>query len=158
MANIPDHNDPKIYETDIKVFKQKYWCVDSDAEVHAGSPFTCRLEVLVDDDGVFLQNKEGATNEALSIPTPELAQRVAHHILNTYKADEDAFLSTPEEVEEAEDTIAQVKFLGPEVQERVALLLRDLFVAHPSNDWPSLLMKLSKVLDIKPACWSKVKK
>lgn len=155
MANIPDHNDPKIYESDIKVFKQKYWYVDDDAEVHVDNPFECRLEVVVDDDGVFIESKEGNAREALSIPTPELAQRVAHHILNTYKAEKDAFLSTPEEVEEAEGTIAQVKFLGPDVQKKVARLLKTILTCRTWHrcyeaDVYSHVMELSQVLDIKP--------
>jgi hypothetical protein len=149
MANIPDHDDPKIYETDIKVFKQKYWYVDEDAHVPSDTPSTCRLEVLVDDDGVFLESKEGGVNEVLSIPTPELAQRVAYHILNTYKADEDVF-AQPAEVEDPKEEVVQVKFLGPEVQEEVAYQLR-LLLRCRTTDLYSHIMKLSKVLDIKPA-------
>jgi hypothetical protein len=87
MANVPDYNDPTVRESTIKVFRQKYYIVEdkdpmgyrADYELREG-----RVEVLADDDGVFIESKEGCVTEVLSIATPELAVRVAKYILETY--------------------------------------------------------------------------
>ena len=87
MANVPDHNDPTIHESTIKVFRQKYYIVEDKAETGYRTDYELReerVEVLADDDGVFIESKEGSVTETLSIATPEMAVRVAKYILETY--------------------------------------------------------------------------
>lgn len=110
MPNIPDHNDPEVKVSEVKVFRQKYYIVDDDGETGRRTDYLlreCRVEVLADESGVFLQSKEDAVTESLSIPTPDLAVNVAKYILNAYGNDE------------LEDC-AEIKFLMPEVQRRVS--------------------------------------
>jgi hypothetical protein len=87
MANVPDHNDPTVRESTIKVFRQKYYIVEDGDQTGYRTDYELRdqrVEVLADDDGVFIETKEGCATEALSIATPELAVRVAKYILETY--------------------------------------------------------------------------
>lgn len=109
-SHVPDHNDPEVKVSEIKAFTQRYYIVDDDGETGRRTDYLlreCRVEVLADESGVFLQSKEDAVTESLSIPTPDLAVNVANYILDTYREDE------PED-------FAQIKFLEPEVQKRVS--------------------------------------
>ena len=109
-SHVPDHNDPEVKVSEIKAFTQRYYIVDDDGETGRRTDYLlreCRVEVLADESGVFLQSKEDAVTESLSIPTPDLAKSVAKYILDTYREDE------PED-------FVQIKFLEPEVQKRVS--------------------------------------
>lgn len=110
MPNIPDHNDPEVKVSEVKVFRQKYYIVDDDGDTGRRTDYELResrVEVMADGDGVFLECREGAVTETLSIPTPELAVNVAKYVLNAYGN------------EEPEDC-AEIKFLMPEVQRRIS--------------------------------------
>lgn len=85
MATVPDHNNPDVLESEVKVFRQKYYIVDDPNEVKYPS-HEARVEVMADDDGVFLEAKEGNVTEQLSIPTRDLAVSVAKYILSAYGA------------------------------------------------------------------------
>ncbi len=116
MANVPDHNDPTIRESTIKVFRQKYYVVDDEENTGRRTDYELReerIEILADDDGVFIESKEGCVTETLSIATPEMAVRVANHILEAY-ADTDALAP------ESAFVAGSIKFLTPEVQARVS--------------------------------------
>jgi hypothetical protein len=87
MPTIPDHNAPEVKESEVKVFRQKYFIVDDeddtgrvDYKLHEA-----RIEVLADDDGVFIESKEDGVTEQLSIPTSDLAIKVAEYILRAYQ-------------------------------------------------------------------------
>lgn len=106
MPNIPDHNDPEVKVSEVKVFRQKYYIVDDDGDTGRRTDYELResrVEVMADGDGVFLECREGAVTEALSIPTPDLAVNVAKYVLNAYGNDE------------LVDCV-EIKFLMPEVQ------------------------------------------
>lgn len=110
MTTIPDHNDPEVKVSEVKVFAQKYYIIDDDDVTGWKTDYPlheARVEVLADDNGVFLESKEGGVTESLSIPTSDLAISVANYILDTYSKDQ------------AEDR-AEIKFLMPEVQRRVS--------------------------------------
>lgn len=109
-SHVPDHNSPEVKVSEIKTFTQRYYIVDDDGETGRRTDYLlreCRVEVLADESGVFLQSKEDAVTESISIPTPDLAKSVANYILETYEKDE------PEDV-------VQIKFLEPEVQRRAS--------------------------------------
>ena len=85
-SHVPDHNDPEVKVSEIKAFTQRYYIVDDDGETGRRTDYLlreCRVEVLADESGVFLQSKEDAVTESLSIPTPDLARNVANYILDT---------------------------------------------------------------------------
>lgn len=85
MATVPDHNNPDVLESEVKVFRQKYYIVDDPSDVKY--PLReARIEVMADDDGVFLESKEDNITEQLSIPTKDLAVKVAKYILSIYDA------------------------------------------------------------------------
>jgi hypothetical protein len=121
MANVPDHNDPTIHESEVKVFTQKYYVVDDEGYGNRDYPYREeRLEIIADDNGVFLESKDSevkagagsfSATEQLSIATPQMAVRMAKYILESYADPE------PEESAFAADLI---KFLAPEVQVRVS--------------------------------------
>lgn len=87
MPTIPDHNAPEVQESEIKVFRQKYFIVDDEDDMGRVDykSHEARIEVLADEDGVFIESKEGTTTEQLSIPTSDLAIKVAEYILRTYQ-------------------------------------------------------------------------
>lgn len=112
MANVPDHNDPQVKVSEVKVFRQKYYIVDDDGETNHRTDYQfreTRIEIMADEDGVFLESREDAVTETLSIPTPDLAKSVANYILDTYRSPESADL-----------LFAEIKFLEPEVQRRIS--------------------------------------
>jgi hypothetical protein len=118
MAHVPDHNSPGIKESEIKVFEQNYYIVDDEKDTGRHVDYELRkerVEVLADDNGVFLESRDGGATEALSIATPEMAVRVAKYILEVY--DEPIGSSAPMELDESD--ICMVKFLTPEIQARV---------------------------------------
>lgn len=87
MANVPDHNDPTIHESSIRVFKQKYYVVDDKGDTGLRTDYKLReerIEIVADDDGVFIESTDGGCSESLSIATPEMAKRVARYILEAY--------------------------------------------------------------------------
>ena len=87
MPNIPDHNAPEVKESEIKVFRQKYFIVDDEDDTGRVDykSHEARIEVLADDDGVFIESKGQGFTEQLSIPTSDLAIKVAEYILRTYQ-------------------------------------------------------------------------
>ena len=116
MPNIPDHNNPEVKVSEIKAFTQRYYIVDDDGETGRRTDYLlreCRVEVLADESGVFLQSKEDAVAESVSIPTPDLAVSVANYILGVYK-------KAPMELDESDAYAGPIKFLEPEVQRRVS--------------------------------------
>jgi hypothetical protein len=162
MANIPDHNDPTIHESTIKVFRQKYYMVDDDGDTGRRTDYELReerIEISLDDDGAFIESKDGHTTETLCIATPEMAKKVARHILETYGE-----RVVPEPVELDGSDFCQIKFLGPEVQKLVAHELWRLEnhcrsphgpVDANGADWLlNHLETIAKYLDIKPAPYS----
>ena len=86
MPTIPDHNAPEVKESEIKVFRQKYFIIDDEDDTGRVDykPHEARIEILADDDGVFIESKEGTVTEQLSIPTSDLAIEVAKYILRVY--------------------------------------------------------------------------
>lgn len=163
MPNIPDHNSPGIKESTIKVFKQKYYVVDDVEETGYRTDYELReerIEILTDEDGVFIESKDGGATEALSIATPEMAIKVAQHILSEYD-DKVETNSSEEEIREDLLTVEQIKFLTPEVQDRVAHELWRLKNHCTSPHGPvdatgayellNHLKAISDYLDIKPA-------
>ena len=84
MANVPNPNSPQVVESEIKVFTQQYCFVDSDGECTLPVPRNARIEILADDNGVFIESIEGGAKEVLSIPTPKLALKVAEYINSVY--------------------------------------------------------------------------
>lgn len=87
MPIVPDHNAPEVLESEVKVFRQKYFIVDDEDDTGRvyNQPHEARIEVLADDDGVFIQSKEDNVTESLSIPTSDLAIKVAKYILRVYE-------------------------------------------------------------------------
>lgn len=159
MANVPDHNSQGIKESEIKVFQQKYYYVDDDGESPQGKDYPLRnerIEILADDDGVFIESKDGPATEVLSIATPEMAVRVAKYILEVYSADDDK-----EEKDVPDGQYAEIKFLMPEVQKRVAHELWRLenhcrsphgpVDANGAYELLNHIKAISNYLDIKPA-------
>jgi hypothetical protein len=120
MAHVPDHNSPGIKETEIKVFEQNYYIVDDEEDTGRRTDYELRkerIEVLADDNGVFLESKENNCREVLSIATPEMAVRVAKYILGVYGEPVDSPYA-PMELDESD--VCLVKFLTPEIQARVS--------------------------------------
>jgi hypothetical protein len=118
MANVPDHNDPTIHESTIKVFRQKYYVVDDEEDTGRRTDYELReerIEISLDDDGAFIESKDGRATETLCIATPEMAKRVARHILEAYGE-----YVTPAPMELDESDFCEVKFLTPELRRRVA--------------------------------------
>jgi hypothetical protein len=159
MANIPDHNDPTIHESTIKVFRQKYYIVDDEEDTGRRTDYELReerIEILLDDDGAFIESKDGPTTETLCIATPEMAKRVARHILGTYG---ERVAPAPMELDESD--FCEVKFLTPERQRRVAHELWRLENHCTSPHGPvdasgayellNHLKAIANYLDIKPA-------
>jgi hypothetical protein len=159
MANIPDHNDPTIHESTIKVFRQKYYIVDDDEDTGRRTDYELReerIEISLDDDGAFIESKDGRATETLCIATPEMAKKVARHILETYG---ESVAPAPMELDESD--FCQVKFMGPEVQKRVAHELWRLENHCTSPHGPvdgngayellNHLKAIANYLDIKPA-------
>ena len=159
MPNIPDHNSSGIKESTVKVFKQKYYIVDDVEETGYRTDYELheeRVEVLADEDGVFIESRDGGATEALSIATPEMAIRVAQYILSEYS---DRVKTNPPKNDLF--TVEQIKFLTPEVQARVAHELWRLenHVTSPHgpvdangvHELLSHLKAISNYLDIKPA-------
>jgi hypothetical protein len=157
MATVPDHNAPEVRESEVKVFRQKYYIVDDEEDTGRRTDYTlheARVEVMADDDGVFLEAKEGNVTESLSIPTSDLAMSVAKYILGAYGAE-----SANSAAEDS--TIGTIKFLTPEVQNCIAHELWKLsnHITSPhgpvdAQGAPELhghLSYLSGLLDIKPA-------
>ena len=159
MPNIPDHNSPSVKESTIKVFKQKYYVVDDVEETGYHTDYELReerIEILTDEDGVFIESRDGGATEALSIATPELAIKVAQYILSEYN--DKVEINPPED-----DLFAmeQIKFLTPEVQARVAHELWRLnnhvtsphgpVDANGAYELLNHLKAISDYLDIKPA-------
>lgn len=104
MANVPDHNNPEIRESEAKVFRQKYYIVDNEfADDHKLRE--ARVEVMADEDGVFLECKEDRVTESLSIPTTDLAVKVAEYILEAYQTEKKKY---------DEFSFQEIKFLVPE--------------------------------------------
>jgi hypothetical protein len=156
MTTVPDHNNPEVHESEVKVFRQKYYIVDDKEETGYKTDYPlreARVEVMADEDGVFLEAKEGNVTEQLSIPTSDLAVSVAKYILGAYGASKD------EAKEDSE--IGTIKFLTPEVQCMVAHELWRLsnHITSPhgpvdAQGAPELyghLKYLCELLDIKPA-------
>ena len=90
MPTVPDHNAPEVLESEVKVFRQKYFIVDDEDDTGRVDykPHEARIEVLADDNGVFIESKEVAITgitEQLSIPTSDLAIKVAEYILRAYQ-------------------------------------------------------------------------
>jgi hypothetical protein len=88
MPTVPDHNAPEVRESEVKVFRQKYFIVDDLEDTGRRTDYQsreARVEVLADDNGVFIESKEGGVTEQLSIPTSDLAIKVAKYILRTYE-------------------------------------------------------------------------
>lgn len=116
MPNVPDHNNPEVKVSEVKVFRQKYYVVDDDGLTGRRTDYQLnetRVEVLADNDGVFLDCRENCVSETLSIPTPDLAVSVANYILEVYK-------KAPMELDESDAYAGLIKFLDPEVQRRVS--------------------------------------
>lgn len=112
MPNIPDHNNPEVKVSEVKVFRQKYYVVDDDGETGRRTDYElreARVEVMADEDGVFLESKEGSATECLSIPTADLATDLAKYILEVYKP-------ASANIENDES----IKFLCSETQRRVS--------------------------------------
>jgi hypothetical protein len=87
MANVPDHNKPEVVESEIKVFTQNYYVVDDDEDTGRREGYklnTARIEVLGDANGVVIESVEECVREAISIPTPDLALKVAEYINFVY--------------------------------------------------------------------------
>jgi hypothetical protein len=157
MATVPDHNAPEVRESEVKVFRQKYYIVDDEEDTGRRTDYTlheARVEVMADDDGVFLEAKEGNVTESLSIPTSDLAVSVAKYILGAYGAE-----SANSAAEDG--TIGMIKFLDPAVQNCIAHELWKLsnHITSPhgpvdpqgSHELYGHLSKLVELLDIKPA-------
>jgi hypothetical protein len=157
MATVPDHNAPEVRESEVKVFRQKYYIVDDEEDTGRRTDYTlheARVEVMADDDGVFLEAKEGSVTEQLSIPTSDLAVSVAKYILGAYGAE-----SANSAAEDS--TIGTIKFLTPKVQDCIAHELWRLsnhitsphgpVDAQGSHELYGHLKYLSGLLDIKPA-------
>jgi hypothetical protein len=123
--HVPDHNDPEVKVSEIKAFTQRYYIVDDDGETGRRTDYElrdARVEVTADDDGVFLECREGGVTEALSIPTPDLAVSVANYILEAY------IIKDAKNTEDSESfSIEQILFLEPEVQKRISHELWRLF-------------------------------
>ena len=147
MTTVPDHNSPEVHESEVKVFRQKYYIVD-DAEKPNYPVREARIEVLADDEGVFLEAKEGGVTEQLSIPTSDLAVSVAKYILGAYGG-------------RAAVEANSIKSLTPEARDCIAHELWRLsnHITSPhgpvdpqgSHELYSHLRYLSKLLDIEPA-------
>jgi hypothetical protein len=161
MAHIPDHNSPGIKESEIKVFEQNYYIVDDEDDGgRRTNPELSkeRIEILADDNGVFIESKDNGCGEVLSIATPEMAVRVAKYILEVYDEPVDSSVTS---IEPDESDFCQVKFLDSRVQKLVGhelWRLRNHFLSpHGPVDAqgaPELirhLNELSAYLDIKPA-------
>lgn len=156
-SHVPDHNDPEVKVSEIKAFTQRYYIVDDDGETGRRTDYElrdARVEVVADEDGVFLECRGGGVTEALSIPTPDLAVSVANYILEAYKPRGDA---NPAE----SFSIEQILFLEPEVQKRISHELWRLsnHITNPhgpvdAQGAPELhghLKAICNLLDIKPA-------
>lgn len=140
-----------ICKSTCHILTQKYYIREDDGSERA---LDCRMEVLADSNGVFLESKDVTDGrfitEALSIPTPELAVEVARVILDEY-----AEPSTPSPME-----LDEIKFLTPEVQARVGHELWRLenhcrsphgpVDAHGAYELLNHLEAIAKYLDIKP--------
>lgn len=163
MANVPDHNSPDIRELEIKVFEQKYYIVDDEGKAGYRTDYELskqRIEVLADENGVFLESKENSCSEALSIATPELAVKVAEYIIGVYKKDNENENHSPAP-EPGSFQLEEIKFLDPHVQKLIAhelWRLKNHFLSpHGPVDAqgaPELLRHLNELsiyLDIKPA-------
>lgn len=121
MATIPDHNAPEVLESEVKVFRQKYFVVDDLEDTGRRTDYqSCeaRIEVLADADGVFIESKEGSVTEQLSIPTSDLAIKVAQYVLGVYK--EDVAGDPPTKPDESDTYCGLIKFLDPAVQNCVS--------------------------------------
>jgi hypothetical protein len=162
MANVPDHNSPSIKESEIRVFEQNYYIVDEDGECSGQRTdyelHKERIEVLADDNGVFIESKENGCAEVLSIATPEMAMRVAKYILKVYEKSSVDSPSAPTKPDE--DLVFTAKFLTPEFQARVAHELWRLENHCTSPHGPvdasgamemlSHIKAISNYLDLKP--------
>jgi hypothetical protein len=161
MANIPDYNDPTIHESTIKVFRQKYYIVDDEEDTGRRTDYELReerIEISLDDDGAFIESKDGRATETLCIATPEMAKKVARHILETYG---ESVAPAPAPMELDESDFCEIKFLSPEVQARVGHELWELENHCTSPYGPvdanraykllNHLEEIAKYLDIKPA-------
>jgi hypothetical protein len=161
MASVPDHENPEVKEYEIKVFKQKYYVVDDPEDITTPLPLhEAKVEVLADDEGVFIELKEetGVT-EQVSIPTPDLAVKVANYILGVYGEGEKKM--AVKEPEQEAFSLEQIKFLPPEVQSRIAHELWRLenhitsphgpVAAEGAGELLGHLKALAGWLDIKPA-------
>ncbi len=161
MANIPDHNDPTVRESTIKVFRQKYYIVDDEEDTGYRTNYELhdqRVEVLADDNGVFIESKEGPVTEAVSIATPDLAMKVARCILEEYN---EPGGDPPAPMELDDSDVCTVKFLTPELQKRVAHELWRLNNHCTSPHGPvdtngayellNHLKAIANYLDLKPA-------
>jgi len=86
MTTVPDHNSPEVHESEVKVFRQKYYIVDDEKDTRCSDYYLheARIEVLADDNGVFIEHKGGGVTESLSIPTSDLAVKVARYVLGMY--------------------------------------------------------------------------
>jgi hypothetical protein len=108
MANVPDHNKPEVVESEIKVFTQNYYVVD-DGDTGRREDYklnTARIEILADDNGVFIESVEECVREAISIPTSDLALKVAEYINSVYKPKAPPEPTTPQ-VGEAWNALSQ---------------------------------------------------
>ena len=162
MTNVPDHENPQVKEYEIKVFKQKYHIVDDPEDITTPLPLhEARVEVLADDEGVFIEVREetGAT-EQVSIPTSDLAVKVANYILGAYGESESKKEMVVREPEGEAFHLDQIKFLPPEVQSRIAHELWRLeHITSPhgpvepayAGELLKHLKSLAGWLDIKPA-------
>jgi hypothetical protein len=155
MANVPDHNDPTIHESSIRVFKQKYYVVDDEGDTRLRTDYKLReerIEIVADDDGVFIESTDGGCSEALSIATPEMAKRVARYILEAYGEPE-----VPAGASESGEHL----LLTPETRKNVGHELWRLENHCRSSHGPvyasgapellNHLEAIAKYLDIKPA-------
>jgi hypothetical protein len=160
MASVPDHKNPEVKEYEIKVFKQKYYIIDDPEDITTPLPLhEAKVEVLADDEGVFIELKEetGVT-EQVSIPTPDLAVKVANYILGAYGESEKEM--AVKEPEQEAFRLEQIKFLPPEVQSRIAHELWRLenHITSPhgpvepayAGELLKHLKAISAYLDIKP--------
>lgn len=153
MPNIPDHNDPEVKVSEAKVFRQKYYAVDDNDTGHRTDyPLhEARVEVMADENGVFIECREGRATEILSIPTPDLAVDVANYILGAYKL--------AAEPDELDSCIGLIKFLTPELQKRISHELWRLsnhitsphgpVAAQGASELHAHLSHLANLLDLK---------
>lgn len=159
MANVPCPSDPKIRESTIKVFRQKYFPVNSYGE-RDSAVRESRVEVMVDDDGVFIESRDGGAAEALSIATPQMAMRVAKHILEEYGESASGAEGAMELDESDAFGAATIKFLTSEVQELIAhemWRLRNHIIsphgpveASGAAELLTHLERITDLIDIKP--------